>query len=130
MQAFLVEDASKLNEKYYGDVLKQLWNTSAEIFADIMTLKILNLTRLEQRGDSQRFETRKIIQKKVNRAGFRAIRSSRQFLGLFNGPDNKQMFTNDSERRAYLQEIKKKMILRGVGENPTFGKKMSRLFTA
>ena len=75
-----------------------------------MTVKILNLTRLQQSdpatGDNQKFKSRRVLQKKVNRAGFRAIRSSRQFLALFNGPDDKKMFTNDSERRAYLQNVK------------------------
>ena len=71
-----------------------------------MTLKISIVARLGGEEGDGPFKSRRVLEKKVNRAGFRAIRASREFLDLFQGADGKKMFTNDSERRAYTKMVK------------------------
>lgn len=105
IERFTIEIDTKLAAKYYGDVLKQLWNTTAEIFADIMTLKLTILARLSSNasaaGDSNPTKVRRIMERKINKAGFCAIKAAHEFRDLFIGADG-NVFSNDSERRAYL----------------------------
>lgn len=102
-QIFIVEsdrysNNTILNAKFYGDYVKQLWNTTAEIFADIMTLKLKLLSRVESH------QSTKSLEKSVNQAGLKTIKAIEHFEELFeNGK-----FESDSEIRAYLMILMRK----------------------
>ena len=87
-------DITILNPKFYADYVKQLWNTTAEIFADIMTLKLKMLAKSPSKS----------LEKSVNQAGLKTIKAIEEFEQLFKD----QKFENDSEIRAYLMILMRK----------------------
>ena len=117
------KSTTKLNHKYYLDNVKQIWHTTSEIFADIMTLKRVTFQNLSEQLSSDFVNqeentdqnTKKLtksdinnklqnIKFSINKAGLRAIRAAHEFENCF----KEGIFQNDSEKRAYLLTIMRK----------------------